>query len=76
MITVDDDGPGLGMTDRDLIFEPWNALGRGPHSGVGLAICKSIIEAHGGRISAHDSPSGGARFSFTVPVFVSDDEPA
>jgi len=75
-ITVEDDGPGLGTADRDAIFEPWNALGRGPHSGVGLAICKSIVEAHGGRIWAHDTPDGGARFSFTVPIYISDDEPA
>jgi two-component system sensor histidine kinase KdpD len=74
-VTVEDDGPGLGPVDRDLIFEPWNALGRGPHSGVGLAICKSIVEAHGGRISADDKPDGGARFSFTVPVFDADEDP-
>jgi K+-sensing histidine kinase KdpD len=75
-VTVDDDGPGLGAADRQRIFEPWNALGRSPHSGVGLAICKSIVEAHGGRISADDKPDGGARFSFTVPVFVADEDPA
>lgn len=69
MFMVDDDGPGLGTGDRDLLFEPWNALGRSEHSGVGLAICKSIVEAHGGRIRADDNPSGGARFTFTVPVF-------
>jgi two-component system, OmpR family, sensor histidine kinase KdpD len=75
-VTVDDDGPGLGTVDRNVIFQPWNALGRGPLSGVGLAICKSIVEAHGGRISADDNPAGGARFSFTIPVFVDDEEQA
>jgi two-component system sensor histidine kinase KdpD len=70
VITVDDDGPGLGAADPDLLFEPWNGLGQGSLSGVGLAICKSIVEAHGGRISADDNPSGGARFAFTVPVFI------
>ena len=75
-VTVGDDGPGLGTVDFDLIFQPWNRLGHGPLSGVGLAICKSIVEAHGGRISAYDNPSGGARFSFTLPVFIPDDESA
>lgn len=74
MITIDDDGPGLGGTDRERIFEPWNEYGAGSLSGLGLAICKSIIEAHGGKIWAHDNPDGGARFSFTVPVFVTGDD--
>ena len=47
VIGVDDDGPGLGNADRERIFEPWNELGNGPRSGLGLAICKSIVEAHG-----------------------------
>jgi K+-sensing histidine kinase KdpD len=72
MITVDDDGPGLGSADRQLIFEPWNQFGHGSLPGLGLAICRSIVEAHGGRISAYDNPDGGARFCFTVPVFASD----
>ncbi len=49
-------------------------LGSGSLSGVGLAICKSIVEAHGGKIWVDDNTSGGARFVFTLPVFVPSDE--
>ena len=42
--------------------------------GLGLAICKRLVEAHGGSIAVSDRPGGGARFSFTLPV--GDDEPA
>ena len=74
LISIDDDGPGLGNVDRERMFEPWNEQGNGSLSGLGLAICKSIIEAHGGKIWAHDNPAGGARFSFTIPVFVAGDD--
>jgi two-component system, OmpR family, sensor histidine kinase KdpD len=74
VIGVDDDGPGLGHADHERIFEPWNEFGNGPLSGLGLAICKSVVEAHGGRIWADDNPDGGARFCFTIPVFVDDDD--
>ena len=73
-VTIDDDGPGLGGVDRDHLFEPWNTLGKGSLSGVGLAICKAIVEAHGGKIWVDDNTSGGARFGFTLPVFVAPDE--
>jgi signal transduction histidine kinase len=47
-----------------------NAQGHGSLSGIGLAICNSIVEAGGGNIAADDNPSGGARFTFTLSVFV------
>jgi two-component system sensor histidine kinase KdpD len=75
-VTVSDDGPGLGAVDRDRLFEPWNALGQSSLSGVGLAICKAIVQAHGGTIIADDNPSGGARFTFTLPVFGVHDDTA
>jgi two-component system sensor histidine kinase KdpD len=66
-VAVEDEGPGIPLADRDHIFEPfWHGPG-GSTSGVGLSICKAIVEAHGGDIHAEDG-SGGARFVFTVPV--------
>ena len=76
LVTVEDDGPGFGTGDRARLFEPWNDIGNGAHSGVGLAICKSVVEAHRGRIEADDNPAGGARFSFTLPVYADHSESA
>jgi two-component system sensor histidine kinase KdpD len=75
-VTVSDDGPGLGSIDRSRLFEPWNALGQNSLSGVGLAICKAIVQAHGGTITADESPRGGARFTFTLPAFGAPDDTA
>jgi two-component system sensor histidine kinase KdpD len=70
-VEVRDHGPGIpeGMLAR--IFEKFvRAVGPERHAsgaGLGLAICKGIVEAHGGRIWAENLP-GGARFSFTLPL--------
>jgi len=65
---VKDQGPGIEMSRRNELFEPFR---RGPgseSSGIGLAICRAIVEAHGGNIDVTNEPCGGARFHFTVPV--------
>ncbi|HET8617705.1 MAG TPA: ATP-binding protein [Acidimicrobiales bacterium] len=68
-VSVSDEGPGVPPADRSRIFEPFHtSTGGSPSSGVGLAICKAIVEAHGGRIRVDDAPAGGARFAFTLPV--------
>jgi K+-sensing histidine kinase KdpD len=67
-VAVEDHGPGVPPEDRQRIFEPfWHAQGA-TTSGVGLSICKAIIEAHGGTIDLESAPASGTRFVFTVPV--------
>ena len=70
-VTVCDQGPGVPPEDRERIFEAYvqaGDAGRSGRLGLGLAICRRLVEAHGGRIAAGDGPGGGARFSFTLPV--------
>lgn len=70
-VTVEDTGPGLPPGDPQRLFAKFqrgrvesNAGG----AGLGLAICRAIINAHGGRISAMQRPGRGARFVFTLPT--------
>jgi K+-sensing histidine kinase KdpD len=65
-ISISDRGPGVPPEERDWIFEPFRTGTASHSSGVGLAICKAIVEAHGGRICVTDAPGGGARFTFTL----------
>jgi two-component system sensor histidine kinase KdpD len=70
-ITVDDDGPGLPPGDPARLFDKFQRGGEEitiVGVGLGLAICRAIIEAHGGTISARNRASGGARFEFTLPT--------
>lgn len=72
-ITVEDRGPGVPQELRTRIFEPF-ARGRatdratGTGFGLGLAICKRIVDGHGGSIEVDDRPGGGARFTVRLPV--------
>ena len=66
--TVADSGPGIKLEHLSQLFERFFTT-KQEGMGVGLPICRSIIEAHGGRISAdNDSAEGGARLSFTLPA--------
>ncbi len=70
-VSVSDQGPGVDPADRDRIFEPFSRGKGSTSSGVGLAICKAIVEAHGGSIAvqgADGSGRTGATFVFTLPV--------
>ncbi|MBU2166588.1 MAG: response regulator [Alphaproteobacteria bacterium] len=68
---VEDSGPGIPADKIDQVFQPFNTgeAGReGAGAGLGLAICRQIVERMGGSISAGTSPSGGARFSFDMEL--------
>ena len=65
-VSVTDSGPGLSSEVRSRLFTPFVTT-KSNGLGVGLSICRTIIEAHGGRIWADDNPGGGAIFSFTLP---------
>ena len=68
-VSVADDGPGVAPQDRERVFEPWvQAAGAsGGGLGLGLAICRRLVEAHGGRIAVSACRGGGSRFAFTLP---------
>ena len=70
-LSVADDGPGVAAEDRERIFEPYvrggSALGASG-LGLGLAISKRLVEAHGGSLRVGTRPGGGARFAFTLPA--------
>jgi two-component system sensor histidine kinase KdpD len=67
-VAVSDEGPGIDPTEQARIFEPFTRGQGSSSSGVGLAICRAIVEAHGGAISVEKADTGGARFLFTLPV--------
>ena len=66
-VYVSDTGPGLRPDIRDRLFQPF-ITSKAQGMGVGLSICRTIIESHGGRIWAEANPDGGATFRFTVPA--------
>jgi two-component system sensor histidine kinase KdpD len=70
-VTVADDGPGLPVGREEEVFQKFTRGEREsatPGVGLGLAICRAIIEAHHGKISAAQRPGGGATFTFTLPL--------
>jgi len=66
-VSVADRGPGIPADRVDSLFEPFYS-DKANGMGIGLAICRSIIEAHGGRIGYTPNPAGGSMFQFTLPV--------
>jgi signal transduction histidine kinase len=67
-VCVEDDGPGVPAEQRERIFQPWVQAGSKGGLGLGLAICRRLVEAHGGEISLVERPGGGCRFRFTLPA--------
>jgi two-component system sensor histidine kinase KdpD len=66
-ISVTDEGPGIASADCDRVFEMFSQNGGGGRAGLGLAIAKAFVEAHGGRIWVDTAVTEGARVVFTVP---------
>jgi len=69
-VTVADRGPGLPPGGEARVFEKFYRAGAAARAGagLGLAICRGIVEAHGGRITAGNRPDGGAVFTIELPV--------
>jgi two-component system sensor histidine kinase KdpD len=71
VLRVRDQGPGLAPDERDRVFEKFyrgkNAVGR-PGAGLGLAICRGIVQAHGGTVQVETAEGGGALFVVRVPM--------
>ena len=69
LVIVDDSGPGVPIDWRERVFEPFvraeSASSAG--AGIGLAVVRDLVAAHGGKVSIEQSPRGGARFVVTIP---------
>jgi len=70
-VCVEDDGSGIPENDRERLFAPYvrgEGQTKGGGLGIGLAICRRIVAAHGGSIAVDAGDLGGARFAFSLPV--------
>ncbi len=65
--TVADDGPGISDAIRHRLFQPFATHGKSGGTGLGLAMAKKIVEAHGGTIEVGSDPGGGASFRIALP---------
>ena len=73
MLTVDDDGPGIPVEDRERVFQRFTRLddGRARDAGglgLGLSMVKAITDQHGGSVVIDDAPLGGARVRIRLPA--------
>jgi len=66
-VTVQDNGPGISAEHRARLFDSFFTT-KSNGMGMGLPICRSILETYGGSIEAHTSEAGGAAFVFTLPA--------
>jgi two-component system sensor kinase FixL len=71
-VRISDSGTGLDPTVLGQLFQPFVTTKEGG-MGVGLSICRSIVEAHGGQIWAEPNSQGGTSFTFTVPMTATDE---
>jgi signal transduction histidine kinase len=66
-VQVQDDGPGIAPGLQERLFRPFVST-KETGLGLGLSICRRLVEAHGGAIHGANAPEGGALFAFTLPV--------
>ena len=67
-VSVADEGPGIPAVERGNLFLMFNRRTAGGRAGLGLAIAKAFVEAHGQRIWLDETAPSGARFVFTLPL--------
>ncbi len=68
-IFVDDSGPGIPAADREKVFQPFfSTKAHGEGTGLGLALCRKLVEAQGGQIVVEEAPLGGARLIVSLPL--------
>ncbi|MDB5608723.1 MAG: twocomponent sensor histidine kinase [Bradyrhizobium sp.] len=67
LLSVQDSGPGIPVEDRERIFDPFFTTKSGG-MGLGLAICSTVIENHGGKLRLVKSDSDGSIFELAIPV--------
>ncbi|HVA87804.1 MAG TPA: GAF domain-containing protein [Candidatus Saccharimonadales bacterium] len=76
-IRVLDDGPGIDPAEADRLFSLFyrsaTTAGQAPGAGIGLFVCRQLVEAMGGRIWAKARPEGGSEFGFTLATYATDD---
>jgi|JI10StandDraft_1071094.scaffolds.fasta_scaffold04797_12 K+-sensing histidine kinase KdpD len=75
-IEILDRGPGVPAGAEDRVFDKFFRAGSAPGAGLGLAVVRALVTAHGGRVSAHQRPGGGARFVLELPVVDAPPYPA
>jgi signal transduction histidine kinase len=66
VVAVEDSGPGVADENVDRVFDPFYSTKPGG-LGMGLSICRSIVEAHGGRLWSSANAGSGATFQFALP---------
>jgi signal transduction histidine kinase len=74
VVSIGDEGPGIPADQRQTVLEPFHRLEKSRNratggAGLGLAVVRSLVEAHGGTIAIGAPPDGGTRVSVTLPVF-------